>query len=127
MDKFQELKQQIEAQNKPLTPQQKFANKLMHFEEDIRSFDFAHPFSVSLDQLSHEKGQTIGPHNYPLSIYSLEWTNLDKSFFGLYLTNQKANKTLPVQKIPDYLQEFIIKNIESFLEKYIEYTKVKND
>lgn len=99
--------------------------KISHIETDLKDFagKTAFSFDLGLLELSDTK---LGPHGHTAATYILEWNS--KSYpHKLSVTNKLALKSKDLQNCPDYLQNFILENMEVFVSKLQEFLQIDKE
>src|SRR5690606_22862854 len=110
---FEKLKEQFGVVNPKISSTKK-ALKISHLALDLK--EFANKISFSFDcEMLEDSSQALGPHGHRGSTYSLEWS--PKEYPGLLcLKNKLAGKLKSLKECPEYLQDYVLKNINFFVE-----------
>ena len=117
---FLKLKQQVESQNskRKIT---KLQRKAIFWQTHLRDQGLDVEFSLMLSDLEPDQAnKSIGPHGHNHQCYQLAWKSVSGNF-GLFVTNIKARKTLPLVSCPEYLLEIIVMNMDSYLQRLSQY------
>ena len=117
LNKFIELKKQVEALNSSNGPLEKIAREIHFYEQDLRLNKVNFEYSMLLSELDPEKvDESFGPYGYTRKNYQLNWQKMDKLFF-FSLTNVIANKSVKLKDCPQHLQEIVLPLLGPFINQ----------